>query len=76
MSLAKSHFYDLKPVISATHSLLGPYCDFSYISRCCPVLKRFWSFGSIGLAPSHAPAYHRWGVCWGGPTNNPASMLE
>lgn len=36
----------------------------------CPVVAyvtRYFSFGSVGLAPSHAPAVQRWGRYGGGP---------
>jgi hypothetical protein len=32
-----------------------------------------WSFGSVGLTPSHPPAVHRWDRCWGGPIQSPRS---
>ena len=40
--------------------------DSSWISCCWPVSWRSCSFGSVGLAPSHAPTVHRWGGSWGG----------
>lgn len=39
----------------------------------CPVSWSSCSFGSAGLTPSRAPAVHRRGRCWGGPTQSPGS---
>ena len=43
------------------------------LSWCCPVSPWSCSVGSSGPAPSHAPAVHRWGICWGGPAPSPES---
>jgi hypothetical protein len=48
----------------------------SQISCCCPVSRRLCSFGSAGLALSHAPADPRGGRCWGRPTQNPRSGIR
>lgn len=48
-----------------TETLLGyPVVALSLIS--C-------SFESVGQTPSYAPAGHRQGGCWDGPTHNPSS---
>ena len=39
-----------------------------YLLCCCPVSWRSYSFASVGPAPSCSLAVHRWGRCWGGPT--------
>jgi len=58
--IATSHWYDLRPLASATLSVLGPHRDSSQMCCCCPESWRPCSFGSAGQAPSLAPAVHRW----------------
>lgn len=60
-----SHWTCSGPLVSATLSVLDTHWDSSPISCCCPV-----SWRSAGLAPSLAPAVHRWGRRWGGPTQS------
>jgi hypothetical protein len=49
-----SHWSCLRPLASATSSILNLYQD----SGCCSVSWRSCSFGSVGLGPSCAPAVH------------------
>jgi hypothetical protein len=63
-----SHWSGLRPLDSATPSILDSHWNSSWISCRCPVLWRFCSVGSMGPAFAHAPVVHRWGRCWGGPT--------
>jgi hypothetical protein len=63
----------LKPLTSATLSVLDPHRDSSLISCYCPVSWRFCSFESEELALSCTPTDNRWGKCWGGPTQCPRS---
>ena len=67
------HRSGLRPLASATLSILDPYWDSSLISCCCPGSWRACGYGSGGPAPSHTPAVHRWGRCWGEPTQSPGS---
>lgn len=71
MFIAMSHWSSRSPLASATPSILEPHWGSSRISCHCPVSSRSCSFGSVGLEPSHTPAVHRWGRCWGGPTQTP-----
>ena len=73
MFIAMSHWSGLRPLASATLSILDPYWDSSQISCCCPVSWSSCVSGPAGWAPSLAPAVHRWGGCWGGPTQSPGS---
>lgn len=70
-----SHWSGLRPLASATASILGSYWDFSSLSCCCSVSWRSWSFGSAGLSTSCAPAVHKWGGCWDGSTHSPGLVL-
>jgi hypothetical protein len=47
-----------KSLASVTLSILDPYWDSSQISWFCPVSWRSYSFGFVGLVPSHAVAVH------------------
>ena len=73
---AMSHSPGSRPLPAATLSILDLHQDSSEISYCCPVSLRFCSFGSAGLALSHAPADPRGGRCWGRPTQNPRSGIR
>jgi hypothetical protein len=57
--LANVPWSGLRPPASAIPSILGPHWDSSWIACCCPESWRACSFGSAGLAPSHAPDVHR-----------------
>lgn len=59
--IAKSHWSGSRPLVSATLSMLGLYWDSSWLSCCCPVLWKFYSFGSAGPVPSRTPADAPWG---------------
>lgn len=74
--ISMTHWFDLRPLASATLSILDPHGDSSWISCCFPVSWRSCSFGSSEPAPSQAPAVHRWGTQWGGPTQSPESGTE
>lgn len=63
-----------KPRASAMPSILGPHWDSTWISHLCLVSWRSCSCGSSGSAPSHSPALHRWGECWGELTHRPGSQ--
>lgn len=71
-----SHWSGMKPLASAMLSILDLHWDSvtPLISYCCPVPCRSYSFGSARQTPSGAPAVHRWGKCWGGPTESPGSV--
>lgn len=68
--IAVSHWSGLRPLTSASLSILDPPRDSSQKSCCSPVSWRSFSCGSAGPAPSHAVTVHRWGGCWGGSTQN------
>lgn len=57
MFFAKSHGSGSWPLVSATLLMLGPHWDSSWISYCCPVSRRFCSFGSAGLTPAHCTSF-------------------
>ena len=59
MFIAMSHWSSMRPLASATPSILEPHWDSSSLSCWCPVSWRSCSFGSVGPAPSHTPAVHR-----------------
>lgn len=65
--IAKTHWSGLRPPVSATLLLLGPHWDSLLILmvRCVVEILQLWS---PGMAPSCAPADHKRGGCWGGPT--------
>jgi hypothetical protein len=63
----------LRPLASAILSILESHWGFSQISCCRSVSWKLCSFGSAGLAPSHTPAFHRWGRCWGEHIQSPGS---
>jgi hypothetical protein len=75
MFIAMSHWSGLRPLASATPSVLDPNQDYSQISCCWPLSWRSYKFGSVGLTPSCALTVHRQGRCWGGPTQSPGSGL-
>ena len=60
MFISMSCWSVLRPLGSATLSILDPYLNSSWRSCCCPVLWRSWSLGSARLAPPWTPAAHRW----------------
>ena len=55
-----------------TESLPGLFLDVLLL----PISWRSCSFGSLGPAPSPAPAVHKWDRCWDGPTQSPGSEPE
>lgn len=55
-----SHWFGLRSLTSVTSSILDPHWDSSWLSCCCPVSQRSWSFGSPGPALPHTPIVHRW----------------
>ena len=73
MFIAMSHWSGLRPLASATLSILDPHQNSSWISCCCPVSWRSCSFGSTGPSPSCAPGFHQWDRCRSGPRQSPGS---
>lgn len=73
MFTAKNHWSGSRPLASATLSILDPHQHSSWMSCCCLVSSRSWSFGS---APSCTPTVHRWDTCWDGPTHSPGSATS
>jgi len=71
--LSNAHWSGLRPLASATLSILYPHWGSSHTSCCCPVSWRSCSFGSAGPASSHSPAIQRCGRCWDGPTQSSRS---
>lgn len=63
----------LRPLASASLSILEPHWDSILISRCCPVSWRSCSFGTVGPASSFTPAIHRWGKILGWTIQSPGS---
>lgn len=61
----------LWPLLHSQYQIL--HLDYSWISCCYPVSWKSYRFDSVGPAPSCVPAAHRWGRCWGGPTQSPGS---
>jgi hypothetical protein len=59
MFIAMSHWSSMRPLASATPSILEPHWDSSSLSCWCPVSWRSCSFGSVGPAPSHTPAVYQ-----------------
>ena len=67
MFITVSHWSGPRPLASATPSILTPHQGSSHILLLPCDMEIF----------SHAPAaVHRWGRCWGEPTQNPGSGLE
>lgn len=61
----KSQCFGSKPVVSTTLLMLDPHWNSSWISWCCPVLWRFYSFGSAGLVILHVATDHKRSGYWG-----------
>ena len=57
---------DMRPLASASLSILEPVWDSFQISCCCPVSWRSYSFGSVGPASSCTLARHLWDRSWMG----------
>ena len=60
------HWSGLRPLASATLSILDPHQDSSWISCCCPVSWRSCSFRYVGLGLFMHPVVLGWGRCWVG----------
>jgi len=68
MFTAMSHWSGLRPLVSATPSILDPHYDplrYPVVALC--------HGDPAALAPSCAPTVHRWDRCWNGPTHSPGS---
>lgn len=61
------------PLASGTPSVLDMHLN-SWTSCSCPESDRSCSYCSTGPGPTCAPAGHRWGRCWGVPTQRPRSV--
>jgi hypothetical protein len=70
MFIAMTHLSGVRPLASASLSILDPRWDSSRIHCCCPVSWRSCSFEPVGPAPSCTPAVHWWGTCWDEPFQN------
>lgn len=60
-----------RPLASAMPSIMDPHRDSDIC--CCSELWRSCGCGSAGLAPTCILAAHRWGRCWGRPTQSHGS---
>jgi hypothetical protein len=74
MFIAMSHWSGLRPLSSATPSIVNPHWDSSRTSCRCPVSWRCWGFEFAALTLS--PAVHGLGRCWGGTSQSPGSGPE
>ena len=51
--ISLSHWSVSRPLASVTLSILDPHLDSSWISCCCPMYWKYYSFGSVGLSLSY-----------------------
>lgn len=58
------------PLDSAILPILDSHWDSSRIVHCCPVSLRFCSFDFCRADPFMDSKIHRWGKCWGRPTQS------
>jgi hypothetical protein len=68
MFIALNHLSGMRPLPSATLSIMKSHWDSSQISCCCPESWRSHSFGYSGPVLSHTRAVHGLDRCWDGPT--------
>lgn len=71
--IAKWHWSESRPLVSATVLILGSHWTSSWISCCWSVLWRYSSFAPVGQVPLCAPADYRSSRCWSGSSHNPSS---
>ena len=75
MAIAMTSWSGMRPLVSATLSILDPHWDSSWISCCCPVSWRSCSFGFESPATSCTPAVHWWSRCWSRPPQSHGSGI-
>ena len=79
---ARIYWSSMRPLASATLSILEPHWDSSQISCCCSVSWRLCSFGwvgpigSVGALCAPQQLVHQWGRCGSGPIQSPGSGPE
>lgn len=71
--ITMSHWSGLRPLTSATPSILSPLQDSSQIPCCCPESWRTCAYIFSGPAPLPTPIVYQWGRCWGRLTQGPGS---
>ena len=73
MCITINHLFYLRPLASAKPSILDPHQDSSWLSCCCPLSERSYSFDSARLALSLVTGIDILGRFWSESTQSPES---
>lgn len=73
MCITINHLFYLRPLASAKPSILDPHHDSSWLSCCCPLSERSYSFDSARLALSLVTGIDILGRFWSESTQSPES---